>query len=78
MTTKLHLEQHRAGINPLAEPVTLQAGTFAVTFPPGSLKKTTQGCARARHGMAVRPRWHGRLQVSVKVWILLPAPVASA
>jgi hypothetical protein len=36
MTIQLHLEQHRAGINPLAEPVTLQAGTFAVTFPPGS------------------------------------------
>jgi hypothetical protein len=52
MTIQLHLEQHRAGINPLAKPVTLQAGTFAVTFPPSSFKKTTQGCARARHKMA--------------------------
>jgi hypothetical protein len=28
---------------PLTEPVTLQAGTFGVTIPPGSFKKTTQG-----------------------------------
>ena len=30
-------------INPLTQPVTLQAGTFAVTIPPGSFKKTNQG-----------------------------------
>ena len=28
---------------PLTEPVTLQIGTFGVTIPPGSFKKTTQG-----------------------------------
>ncbi len=30
-------------INPLIQPVTLQAGTFAVTIPPGSFVKTNQG-----------------------------------
>jgi hypothetical protein len=35
---------------PLTEPVTLQIGTFAVTIPPGTFKKTTQAAT------AVRPR----------------------
>jgi YVTN family beta-propeller protein len=30
-------------INPVIQPVTLQAGTFAVTIPPGSFVKTTKG-----------------------------------
>jgi YVTN family beta-propeller protein len=30
-------------INPLIQPVTLQAGTFAVTIPPGSFVKATKG-----------------------------------
>jgi hypothetical protein len=31
------------GINPPAEAVTLQVGTFAVAIPPGSFKKNSQG-----------------------------------
>jgi len=31
------------GINPLTQPVTFQAGSFAVTIPPGSFKVTPQG-----------------------------------
>jgi hypothetical protein len=31
------------GINPLTNPVTLHIGTFAVTIPLGSFKKTTNG-----------------------------------
>ena len=31
------------GINPLTQAVTVQAGTFAVTIPPGSYVETNQG-----------------------------------
>jgi hypothetical protein len=31
------------GINPLTQAVTLQVGTYAVTFPAGSFKKTSKG-----------------------------------
>ena len=40
---RYHLQQHRAGFNPLTEAVTLQIGTFAVTIPPGSFRRTTDG-----------------------------------
>jgi hypothetical protein len=31
------------GINPVAEPIKLQVGTFTTTIPPGSFKKNSQG-----------------------------------
>ena len=34
--SKLYLEQHRVRVNPLAEPVTFQVGSFATTIPIGS------------------------------------------
>jgi len=43
LQTRLILSSAAPGINPLTEPVTLQAGAFTTTIPPGSFKKATQG-----------------------------------
>jgi hypothetical protein len=45
MGSSFTLGSARNGINPAAEPVTLQIGTFAVTFPPGSF--TGKGWGRS-------------------------------
>jgi hypothetical protein len=41
--TSFTLRSTAPGINPLTDPVTLQIGTIAVTFPPGSFKKNHLG-----------------------------------
>jgi len=43
LQTSFILSSTAPGINPLTQPVTFQAGTFAVTIPPGSFKLTPQG-----------------------------------
>jgi len=43
LQTSFILSSTAPGINPLTEAVTLQAGTFAVTIPPGFFVETNQG-----------------------------------
>ena len=43
LATSFTLSSTAPVINPLTDPVTLQAGTFAVTIPPGSFKEFRKG-----------------------------------
>lgn len=43
LESKFMLGKNSSGINPPAEPVTLQLGTFSTTFPTGSFTKTHSG-----------------------------------
>jgi YVTN family beta-propeller protein len=48
LQSRFTLSSTAPAINPLIQPVTLQAGTFAVTIPPGSFVETKQGFSSSR------------------------------
>ena len=43
LQSRFILSSTAPAINPITQPVTLQAGTFAATIPPGSIVETKQG-----------------------------------